>query len=145
MKIVQVIDQLSLGGAERVCLNLVNLFYRKGYDVKLILFKNKGKLLDFIDQGVDVVFLKENQNKIQAYKNLIEELEDADIVHVHMRQNYRFVRKAMLFKNVKKPVIFHDHYGKIAIKKRVPLFYKSLLKPHFYIGCSKLLTDWAVH
>ena len=38
MKILQVIDQLGLGGAERVCVNMANLLYREGYDVKLIVF-----------------------------------------------------------------------------------------------------------
>jgi len=144
MKIVHVIDQLGLGGAERVCINLVNLFNRNGFDVKLIVFNKHGQLFDLLDDDIKVSILDKDKGKIKSYKKLIKEIEGIDIVHVHMRQNYRFTRKALLFFGAKKKLIFHDHYGRIAINNRVPIFYKSLFKPDLFIGCSKLLTNWAI-
>lgn len=143
MKILQVIDQLGLGGAERVCVNLTNVLHEHNYSVKIIVFNNKGVLFDLIDKEIDIVILNKKKNKFKAYKKLIKEIKEADIVHIHMRQNFKYVKKTLLAFGVKKKLILHDHFGEIAVNKRIPTFYKSYYKPDYYIGCSKLLTDWA--
>ena len=71
MKILQVIDQLGLGGEERVCVNMANLLYREGYDVKLIVFDRSGPLFDLIDKGLEVLVLGRKKHKFKAYKTLI--------------------------------------------------------------------------
>ncbi len=145
MKIIQVIDQLGLGGAERVCVNMANLLSRHNYNVKLVVFDKSGPLFDLIDQNVEIVILGRKKNRFKAYKRLIQEVKEADIVHIHMRQNFKYVKKTLLFYGVKKKLILHDHFGEIAVNKRIPTFYKSFYKPDVYIGCSELLTDWAVN
>jgi glycosyltransferase involved in cell wall biosynthesis len=40
-------------------------------------------------------------------------------------------------------LIFHDHYGDIAIDQKPTYKLKGLFKPHFYIGVSSELTEWA--
>ncbi len=145
MKIVQVIDQLNSGGAERVCINLVNLLYRNKISVKLIVLNSDGVLFDLVDKGIEVIKLNKNKNKNYARKELRKHIQHDDIIHVHMRTNYKFVRKALLFSTTKKPIILHDHYGKIMITQKIPKFYRSILKPHFYIGCTQLLTQWAIN
>ena len=144
MRIVQVIDQLGLGGAERVCVNLTNLLFRNGNEVKLIVLNDEGALFDLIDDGVEVVRLHKNKGKFKAYKAFKKHIKKDDIIHIHMRSPYRFVRKAFLFLGGNRPVILHDHYGKIVVNQSVPKWYKSVFKPHFFIGCSELLTKWAV-
>lgn len=144
MKILQVIDQLWLGGAERVCVNMVNLLKRNNYDVKLVVFNQSGVLFDLVDKDVEIVVLETKKNRFKAYKRLIKEVKEADIVHIHMRQNYKYVKKTLLAYGLKKKLILHDHYGEIAVNKRIPTFYRSFYKPDIYIGCSKLLTDWAL-
>lgn len=144
MRIIQIIDQLGAGGAERVCVNLVNLFARKGYNVKLIVLDQKGQLFQFIDENVEVVVLNKSKNKLLAYKKIVAEVQVGEIIHVHMRQTHRFLQKAFLLFGKRKKVILHDHYGKIGINQKVPLLYKSLFKPTIYIGCSQLLKTWAV-
>lgn len=145
MRIVQVIDQLGLGGAERVCVNLSNILHRNGNTVKIIVLRNKGELFDFIDEGIEVVVLNKNEGNFKAYKKFVSAIKDDDIIHAHMRSTYRFVRKAFLFCGGSKPTILHDHHGKIVTNESVPLLYKTFFKPQFYIGCSKLLTTWAVN
>ncbi|MBP2830585.1 glycosyltransferase [Aquimarina sp. U1-2] len=144
MKVVQVIDQLHLGGAERVCVNLVNVLNRNQVSVKLIVLSDDGPLFDLVDDGVEVICLNKGNSKFKAYKQFVKHVKRDDIIHTHMRANYRFVRKAFLFFGGKKPIILHDHYGKIMVNQKVPKFFRFILKPQFYIGCSKLLTQWAV-
>ncbi len=145
MKIVQVIDQLGLGGAERVCVNLVNLFHRNGYNVKLIVLNKEGELFELVDDGVEVVILNKKEGKFKAYRKFVKEVKGIDIIHVHSRKPYRFVKKAFLFSVKFKSVILHDHYGKIGVDKKIPSFYKTIFKPSVYIGVSKTLTEWAVN
>lgn len=142
MEIIQVIDQLGLGGAERVCVNITNLLYRNGNSVKLIVLKDQGELFDLLDDGVKVIRLQ-NKSKFNKYKEFVKHVNAGSVVHVHMRAPYRFVQKAFLFYGGRKPIIFHDHYGKIVVDQKVALFYK-LFKPDIYIGVSKLLVDWGV-
>lgn len=143
IKIAYVIDQLGMGGAERVCINLAQLFHENGFDVKLIVFDLKGELFDLLIPGLNVSILEKALNGFSTYKKLVEQLEDIDIVHVHMRQNYKFVKRALFYHNKRKQVILHDHYGKIAHNKKAPIFYKILFRPNYYIGCSSALTEWA--
>ncbi|WP_075340877.1 glycosyltransferase [Tenacibaculum agarivorans] len=142
MKIVHVIDQLGLGGAERVCVNLVNLLHRNGNKVKLIVLNNAGSLFDLIDDGVEVIRLDKKAGKFRAYKQFKKFVQNDDIIHIHMRANYRFVRKAFLFFGGKKPLILHDHFGKIEVDTSIKKFY-TIFKPNLYIGVSNLLTNWA--
>ena len=143
MKILQVIDQLGLGGAERVCVNMANLLYRNNYEVKMIVFDDSGELFELIDEGLEVVILHRKKYRFKAYKKLIKEVANAEVVHIHMRQNFKYVKKTLLAYGVKKKLILHDHYGDISWNKRIPTFYRSLYKPDLYIGCSELLTNWA--
>ena len=122
---------------------MVNLLYRNDYDVKLVVFDRSGPLFDLIDEGVEVVILGRKKHRFKAYVTLVIEVIQADIVHIHMRQNYKYVKKTLLAYQVRKKLILHDHYGDIAHNKRIPTFYRSFYKPDVYIGCSELLTDWA--
>ncbi len=145
MKILQVIDQLGPGGAERVCINIANLLHDNKQDVKLIVFNKIGPLFQLINKEIEIVVLESKKNKLKAYKKLIKEVKQADIVHIHIRKSFKFVKKTLLAFGVKKKLILHDHYGEIAVNKRIPTFYRSFYQPDFYIGCSKSLTSWATN
>lgn len=144
MRVLQVINQLNLGGAERVCVNLANLFSENGHDVVVMVFEDSGPLFSLLNDDVEVVILNLKSDKSKAKKTLIAEVKKADIIHAHMRRTFRVVKRNVFLSRVKKKIIFHDHYGKIDVDKNVPTFFKTLYKPDFYIGCSELLTNWAL-
>lgn len=72
-------------------------------------------------------------------------LGNYELIHVHMRHNYRYIQLIKKLFFVKTTVILHDHYGSIDVDKSVPFGLKSLLKPTYYIGVSKTLLNWAVN
>ena len=62
IKIIFVMHEFSIGGAQRVVLNLVNNLNKENYDVHLCLFKKKGELLTSLSS--DVVLHDLNSNRV---------------------------------------------------------------------------------
>jgi glycosyltransferase involved in cell wall biosynthesis len=147
MKVVQIIDELNTGGAERVFIDLTNLLYKsKKIDLSVLTFNNNGSLHPLLNKKITKIsFIRKSKfNLFEAYQ-LSKILKQYDIVHVHMRQVYRYIRVVCLLFNVQTKIVFHDHYGKISTDKSIPRFFNSILKPKYYIGVSEELTSWAIN
>ncbi len=143
MKILQIIDKLEIGGAERVFVDVSNLLHRNNINVSILTFKKGGPLEYLLDRKIPFIKFTRSQkyNLYNAYK-LSCILRDYDILHIHMRHVYRYVKLVSLFFRVKSKIILHDHYGKILIDNTVPLFFDNMLKPNYYIGVSDDLISW---
>ena len=144
MKILQVIDRLNVGGAERVCVDISNLLINKNINVAVLTITEKGELVSFLDSKIKTHCLQRNSKfNIKTMKKMILILNNYDIAHIHMRHTYRYVKFASLFYKLSCKLILHDHFGSIAFDKSIPLFMTNLLKPKFYIGVSNELINWA--
>ena len=145
MKIVHIIDSVCVGGAENIMINLCNLLKKKQIDVSILLISNnKGKLIESIDKNIPIIILnRKSKYDLKAWFNFSKHLRKFDIAHVHMRHNFSFttIVSELFRSNIK--IILHDHYGSIEFDKSIPKFFGSYLKPKYYIGVSKLLTNWA--
>lgn len=145
MKVLQVIDRLNIGGAERVMLNITHLLAERNIEVGVLLF-NQGFAFDKdIDKRAKLFVLNRN-NKFSIAKlhKTFRTCSEYEIVHVHMRHCYRYIKLAQLLFGGKFKVILHDHYGNIEIDKNIPSGFNSILKPAYYIGVSQTLTTWAL-
>lgn len=147
MKIVQVIDRLEVGGAERVLVDLTNLLHESQYDVSVICLLQEGQLDAQLASEISITYIRRKQkfNPIYLYK-LYKELQKYDVIHIHLRQVLRYV--SLLFYvtrlHKKSVVIFHDHFGKIAENKSINGSIRSAIKKcSAYIGVSEALTSWA--
>jgi glycosyltransferase involved in cell wall biosynthesis len=102
MKIIQIIDTLNIGGAEKMCIQLANLFFEKGHDVSILYFQTtKNNLLDQV-----------HNNPFYFYK-VLRLIQQYDIAHVHMRTSLRIIYLSTLFGSLFKRVVFLDHTGGI--------------------------------
>ena len=114
MKIIQIIDTLNIGGAEKMCVQLANLLFEKGHDVSILyFFKTNINLLDQINKEIPVHFIaiKKNWfNPLYFYK-IFRIIRQFDIVHVHMRSSLRIIYIATFFGRLYKKIVFHDHTG----------------------------------
>jgi glycosyltransferase involved in cell wall biosynthesis len=147
MKIVQVIDKLNVGGAERVLVDQANLLYENGSDVSVICLLDKGDLDEQLNAAIPVTYIR-RQNKYHPkyLSSLYSELMKYDVIHVHLRQVIRYVSLLFYFKGLhkKRVVVFQDHYGKIATNKELSFSIKKAIKNcSAYVGVSEQLTDWA--
>jgi glycosyltransferase involved in cell wall biosynthesis len=146
MKIIQVIDFLNVGGAERVCVSLCNSLYNAGHKIELLLLCGNGVLNNSLEVDLPIHQLKRKRkfSLISLYR-CAKIMQRFDVVHVHMRHNYRYVKlvKTLFLLQVK--VILHDHYGDIDRDISVPFGLKLFFKPSYYIGVSESLRHWGEH
>jgi glycosyltransferase involved in cell wall biosynthesis len=144
MRILQVIDKLDIGGAEKVFVQLANEMNSSSIVTEVLLFNDAGKLMDDISQHV-VVHILDRKSKLSIAKlyRAHKLCGRFDIVHVHMRHCYAYIKLAQLIFAGEYKILFHDHFGNIELDRRVPLRLRYFFKPHYYIGVSQTLVDWA--
>lgn len=150
MKILQVIDTLDVGGAERMLVTLSNLLYREGVSVSVMILVRKGRLSQELDNEIAVYELKRNYRfelgKMQQYASVLSEF---DIIHCHLKHNYRYTALTIKRFGLKTPkVIFHDHSHTLMTRKWTLKYFKdrlfkSVIKPSYYIGVSTSNLVWA--
>lgn len=144
MRVLQVIDKLDIGGAEKVFIHLANTMNNSFVATEVLLFTASGKMTGNIDKNV-VVHVLDRKNKLSIRKlykahNLCARF---DIVHVHMRHCYAYIKLAQLIFAGEYKILFHDHFGDIDVNRSVPVRLKYFFKPNFYVGVSQTLVDWA--
>jgi len=145
MKVIHIIDSLQIGGAEKVMVNLCNLLFKNKVNVSaMILGDVEGPLASELHSDI-LRFRLKRKNKFDLFTafRMVQQLSKADIAHVHMRHNYAYVALFSKLFLCKTKIVLHDHYGSIEFDKSVPKLFK-FLKPKYYIGVSKKLTNWAV-
>ena len=131
MKVLQVIDRLEAGGAERVFLDITQLLLDKNIEVDTLTISGKGVLYEKIDKRATHYFL--NREKKFSLKKMLEcaaICSNYDIVHVHMRHTYTYVKLSQILSGKKYKIIFHDHSSIY----KVSFILKFFFKPEFYIG-----------
>ncbi len=139
-----VIDNLKVGGAEQVFVDIVKLCeFQLDFDVLLITSYNGYQLQ--LPKGIKVWHLKRKSkyDVISALKLAII-MRKYKMIHVHMRHTFQYLFVVNIFFILRKKFIFHDHYGKIRVDKSKPFGGFQLIKPHIYIGVCQELCDWAV-
>ncbi|RED38220.1 glycosyltransferase involved in cell wall biosynthesis [Winogradskyella eximia] len=147
MKVLQVIDHLNVGGAERVLVDLTNILNENQYNVTVLCLLKKAKLDEQLNKNINVIYLhrKNKFNPLYLIKLYII-LRKYDVIHIHLRQVLRYV--SLLFYttrlNKKKVIIFQDHFGKIDTEKTIsPSIKEAMKRCTAYIGVSDQLTNWA--
>ncbi|WP_264553477.1 glycosyltransferase [Flavobacterium sp. N2038] len=112
MRIVQIIDSLEAGGAERMAVSYANSLAKKITFSGLIATRREGKLLSQINENVSYLFLRKTKRidfraifKLRKYivKN------EVNIAHVHSSSFFTAVLVKLTLPKLK--IIWHDHYG----------------------------------
>ena len=144
IKILQVIDQLNVGGAEQICITLTNLLYANQHLVSLLTLVDEGNLKSQLDPNIDILKLNRRYPfDLVALFKCAKILKQFDIIHVHMRHNYRYIKLIHQLFFLKNKIILHDHYGNIDKDLSIPTGFKWGLRPRYYIGVSGSLVNWA--
>jgi len=143
MKVLHIIDQLNIGGAERVAVDLANLLYSSGeIQIDICILEGPSELDKYLVDGIHMKYLYRSKNgKLRTLLRLKNLIKQYDIIHVHMRHVYKFVALSNIINSNK--IILHDHFGSIRIDKSVSFLLKNIFPPEFYIGVSNELLDWA--
>ena len=141
-KLVFIIDNLQIGGAEQVFVDIVDLCNHK-IDFDVLLITNTAKIEYSIPSNINVIRLnRQNKFSLNSLFRINKILRNYSVAHIHMRHTYRYlsmVKKVFLLKT---KYIFHDHLG-INIDKNLPFKFALWNKPDYYIGVSNESCIWA--
>ena len=143
-RILFVIDNLKIGGAEKVFVDIANLANAKiEFDVLLVTdFEGDAFKLP---ENVRVIELhRKNKFSIIKLFQLKKILSEYETIHIHMRHTFHYLSIVKFIFDLKNKYILHDHYGKINLDKKPPFLMYKLFKPNFYIGVCSELSEWAV-
>jgi glycosyltransferase involved in cell wall biosynthesis len=112
LKVLQLIDSLRAGGAERMCVNIANVLHENGIDVQICVTHEGGPLEKRICPGVKCHILNKRNfiDLIAFYRlNKIIQNEKIEIIHAHSSSLFWAVASKCFLPGVK--IIWHDHYG----------------------------------
>ncbi len=136
-----VIDRLMIGGAENVCVDLIQRF-RDDFNYELITITSGKEYLNSL-KGITIYNLnrKFKLNLFDAYR-LHLKLSQFLVIHIHLRHTYRYVAWVKKLFRGKYKIILHDHEGKVYIDENPPFPEWRILKPDYFIGVCDKLTNW---
>jgi len=143
MKVLQVIDQLNVGGAERVLVDLANILCSKGLEVHVLTLVRPGPLADQLSEEIKLINL-ERRRKLSVIKlwRVNRICQRYDVVHAHLRYNFRYLAFARLLLGGKYSLILHDHSGAV---DRVPFLLAFFARRNrWFIGVSRRQVEWAI-
>lgn len=126
MKVLQLIDSLEAGGAERVAVNYANGLLNYVDESFLCATRAEGLLKSSLSKEVGYLFLKRTKTiDIAAIKKLSRfvKINDIDIIHAHASSFFLATIIKLLNPNLK--LVWHDHYGKSEFLSERP---KGVLK-----------------
>lgn len=146
MRIVQIIDSLDVGGAERMAVNYANSLADKIEFSGLISTRNEGLLLDQLDKKVIYLFLKKKSTvDLRAIFRLRNYLKKNKVQFIHAHSSSFFIAVLVKFTMPKLKVIWHDHYGisqNLSLRKNIVLKLLSFLFSGI-ISVNDSLKKWA--
>jgi len=112
MRVLQLIDSLRPGGAERMAINLANSLVGKLEASFLCCTRLEGEFKNEILPEVEYLFLnKKNSWDIKAFSKLRRYLKVNEIDIIHAHGTSFFIASLLKFTGSSVKLIWHDHYG----------------------------------
>ncbi|MEO8253579.1 MAG: glycosyltransferase [Flavobacterium sp.] len=112
MRIVQLIDSLEAGGAERMAVNYANALANEIEFSGLVSTRKQGALLDQIDSNVSYLFLnKKRKLDLGALFRLRSFVLKNSVSHLQAHSSSFFLAVLVKLSLPKIKIIWHDHYG----------------------------------
>lgn len=113
MRIVQIIDSLEPGGAEKMAVSYANALSKRIEFSGIVATRKEGNLKQFIDKNVDYCFLNKKKSiEINSLFKLYKYLKNnrVEVVQAHSTSFFSAVLIKIMMPKLK--IVWHDHYGK---------------------------------
>jgi glycosyltransferase involved in cell wall biosynthesis len=112
MRILQIIDSLEAGGAERMAVNYANALADEIDFSGLVATRKEGALSNQINQKVSYLFLNKKRTiDVKALFKLRNYVIQNKVTHIHAHSTSFFIAFLVKIMNPKTQLIWHDHYG----------------------------------
>lgn len=146
MRVLQLIDSLHPGGAERVSVNIANALVRDIDKSFICCTREEGILKSEIDSEVGYLFLNKKRTlDITAIFRLSKFIKKnrINIIHAHSTSFFLAVLIRIFIRDIK--LVWHDHYGNSEyLKERKSFVLKRSAKYFDYVFCvNRNLEKWA--
>lgn len=145
-KILQLVDSLSSGGAERVAVNLANILAANGYDMKLCSTRKGGILENDIEPDVEYFCLNRRyQFDLSSFSHLLNYVRKNNIQIIHAHGTSLFIANIIKIIIPRTKIIWHVHHGSLAVKKQHLQIYRLLTHNlDGVITVNEQLSKWAI-
>lgn len=141
MKVLQVIDTLRVGGAEKMVVSIANLLASSAVQSDVLVIGSEVQMMAQISENCNVYIAhrkwKWNVLVMWRIRNIARKY---DIVHVHLHYNYLYIRFIQLLLGFKSKVVLHDHDNEFFCKG---FLWKTLFRPKEYISVNKRIVSLA--
>ena len=147
LRIVQLIDSLEAGGAERMAVNYANTLANATAYSALVTTRKEGALKAQLSDAVDYLFLNKQGRlglgAVRKFRHFVKQ-HKIDVIHAHSTSFFTAVLVKLTYPKVK--IIWHDHYGNSAFLEQRSSFVLRALSVFFegIISVNVSLKEWAV-
>lgn len=145
MRILQIIDSLEAGGAERMAVNYANALADTIDFSGLVVTRGEGPLLDQINNKVSYLFLNKKRTidwkALSALRKFVVK-NKVEIIHAHSTSFFMAFLLKLSCPSLK--LIWHDHYGDSEFLSKRPLLALRMMLPFFdgIIAVNQKLKNW---
>ncbi len=146
MRILQIIDSLEAGGAERMAVSYANSLGDKINFSGIVVTRKEGVLRDVLDKNVSCFFINKNGKiDFKAIFKLKKIVVDNQITHLHAHGSSFFTAFLLKIVHPNIKLIWHDHYGNSEFLGKRPKMVLKIAIPFFYgiISVNQKLKTWA--
>lgn len=145
IRVMQLTDSLSLGGTERVAVNLANTLPRDCYKSYLCTTRCGGPLSDLIASDIERIDLARTQRfEIRAIRRLV------NFIRIHRIQILHAHSSSLLVANIASrfspypKIIWHDHFGRFEVESRPKWLFRALTRRVAgVIAVTQPLANWS--
>lgn len=146
IKVLQIIDTLNAGGAERLAVNYANELNNRNIESHLCVTRKEGPLLQSLEEKVGFICLNRKSTldfqAIFRLKNYISK-HRINVLHAHSSSYFIAVLVKLFSRNLK--IVWHDHYGNSEFLERRPKFVLRIFSLLFsqIFSVNTQLEEWA--
>lgn len=146
IRVIQLIDSLEPGGAERMAVTIANTFGNELPFSGLVVTRSEGSLKDSINSKIDYLFLKKVRAldffALFSLRKFIKN-NKVSVVHAHGSSYFFAVLLKLTIPSIK--IFWHDHFGNRVEKSKANLPIK--IASYFFSGVftvNQELQNWAL-
>lgn len=146
MRILQLIDSLDAGGAERVAVHYANALACKIAFSGLVATRKEGDLVHQLDSRVSYLFLNKKKTiDFRAVLRLRTFVIQHQVTHIHAHSTSFFLAFLVKLSRPSTQLIWHDHYGNNEFLATRPHFVLKRITSFFsgIIAVNQTLKNWS--
>ena len=144
IRVMQVVDTLDVGGAERVAVNLASLLPRDRFESFLCTTRRDGPLGEQLAPHVVRVSLnRKGRFDSAGLRRMSAFVSEHRIQVLHAHGSSLFISKIASLMSGSPVVVWHDHYGKGDFSDRTAWLYRLATRGGGVIAVNHPLADWS--